>query len=582
MQKSPGNLPEVLENVGERGFPWALDRVFDTFNMLVEIDPDQSWKQILHDASEIIVDFLGAQAATIRLHEPFLDRMIYFGSYRYSEEPIETAERYEDAIGLRVVTGQKSFAVCDIGSDPQYLSSGSEAISFKALIAVPLTIERFLEDQQDIRGSLQIYFREKPKEFDDVEVRVAEMMAQRVSYVLARKRILDMKRVNKKKEWIVEKLFSKVSVDKGVKMKDLFRMMADELADIIRIQSCSLFTVSDDGHSAVLETGYPEAGGYHTVGKVFHLDEHPYLRAAITQSLPMGDFENERVNPGYILIMNPQGSKLVTPELKDFAHNHGINSILYVPLRIGKKVRHLLVFDAVDKRRFFSDEDIEILTFFGKELTQALEIERLDDILHDFKNPAIAIAGFARRVRKMIASEEKNTADMLKYMDVVIHEGMRLQEMAMSLYPVSRPERIDLAKMARDRFRVNREAINEQNLSHISLFRGDMPEGIFVKAPRVALERVFDNLLNNATKAIPDTGGSLTVRVEADERNGWIEITNTGCIDPDSVAKLSTADTKGRGLNIIYRFVRTMGGRVDVIVDESSTTFKVNLPRDNG
>ncbi len=48
----------------------------------------------------------------------------------------------------------------------------------------------------------------------------------------------------------------------------------------------------------------------------------------------------------------------------------------------------------------FTEEEIEIFTFFGKELMKGLRLEKMDDILHDFKNPAIATAGFARRVKK--------------------------------------------------------------------------------------------------------------------------------------------------------------------------------------
>ena len=91
-----------------------------------------------------------------------------------------------------------------------------------------------------------------------------------MSYVIARKRIADLRRVNQKKEWLVEKIFSKISLDRGIKMKDLFRMMLEELQDIIKVQSCSLFAVGDDGKTAALESGWPEEGGYHG-----YIDETP-------------------------------------------------------------------------------------------------------------------------------------------------------------------------------------------------------------------------------------------------------------------------------------------------------------------
>ena len=56
--------------------------------------------------------------------------------------------------------------------------------------------------------------------------------------------------------------------------------------------------------------------------------------------------------------------------------------------------------------RRFTDEEIEIFTFFGKELMKGLRLEKMDDILHDFKNPAIAAAGFAKRIQKILEDGE--------------------------------------------------------------------------------------------------------------------------------------------------------------------------------
>lgn len=578
---SPGkNLPEILARVSHPELPWALECVFATFNEIIRIDPTQSWRKILYDASRILVEFLGAQAASIRLHEPHLNQMVSFGSYHYDESHREAAIPFDESIAGRVVATQRSYQVPDIAASPEYKDKSVLEQGLRSLLTVPLIIPRFMEEGDDIRGAIHIYYGEAPRGFSSVEVATAEIMAQRLSYVIARKRILDLRRVNQKKEWLVEKIFSKLSLDRGIKMKDLFRLMVEELQDIIKIQSCSLFVVGDEGTSAALESGWPEQGGYHTVGKVFRVDEHPYLRAVIWQDHPLGDFENERMYPSYLLIKNPHASYLVTENLRRFASDHDINSILYVPLRIGDRVNYVLVFDAVERRRFFSDEEIEILTFFGKQITQALEIERLDDILHDFKNPAIAIAGFSRRVRRMLEQGVDRREEMLRHLDVVIHEGTRLQEMAMSLYPMARPEEMDLSEVVRGRFLINEEAIREQKRAGIRLDATGLAPGLRVRTWRLALERVLDNLLNNATKAIPPAGGSLAVRAFAQEGMARLEITNSGRIPQEEITRLLSADVAGRGLNIVYRFVHSMGGQVDVQTDESrdTTAFRISLP----
>jgi len=581
MAEKTYTLPDIINRLDHPEFPWAIECVFRTFNELVRIDHNQSWRKILYDGARIIVDFLNARAASIRLHDPHLNQMVSFGSYHYGESNREISIPFEESIAGKVVATQSSQVVEDISASPDYQNKSVVDRGLKSLLAVPLIIPRFVEEgNADIRGTIQVYYGEAPKKFSPVEIMTAELMAQRMSYVIARKRILDLRRVNEKKEWLVEKIFSKLSLDKGIKMKDLFRITMDEFQDIIKVQSCSLFAIADDGETAVIESGWPEQGGYHTIGKAFKLQEHPYLSAAVRQNHPLGDFENERVYPSYLLIKNPQASYLITDNLATFALTHDINSILYVPLRIDDEVRYLLVFDALDKRRFFSDEEIEILIFFGKQLTQALEIERLDEILHDFKNPAIAIAGFARRVKKAIESENFDKESVAKHLDIVIHEGTRLQEMAISLYPMARPEEIDFSELVRERFLINDVAINERKRSGIETNASDLAPGLVVNTWRLPLERVLDNLLNNATKAIPSDGGNLRVRTFKRDGMANLEITNTGCILPEDVAKILTADVSGRGLNIIYRFVRTMDGKIDLDVDSASnsTTFRMSVP----
>jgi signal transduction histidine kinase len=564
-------LSEFLETASSHDAAWALETVMGLFNALIAVDPNQSWKHLVHDAAELIVGFLEAQAATVRLKEPQVGRIVSFGSHPFDWDLGGALLDFEDTISGEVIATLRPRAVEDLGS------AIGKAVPVGAVLSVPFAIERFPEEEADIPGSIQIYFA-RPRTFSPLEIQLAEAMAGRVALVMARKHALDMDRARRKKEWLVENLFSRISVEKRVKMKDLFGIMVEELEDILRIQSCSLFTVAEDSRSAVLETAWPETGGYHTIGQVFALDEHPYLRAAVRQDLPLGDFSYERIYPSYILVKNPAKSRLMTEDLRKFAEVHGIHSFLYVPLRVGDRVRHLLVFDALDMRRFFSAEDIEILTFFGKELTQVLEIERLDDILHDFKNPAIAVAGFARRVRRMIEEGDPRKAEMLRYTDVVIREGMRLQEMAISLYPVTRPELLDLGEVARSRFAINAEAMVEQNISCSTLDDASCEEGVNVCVPRLALERVLDNLLNNASKALPPQNGALRLSVGRKTDTAWVEIANTGRIAPEEEARFASRDTHGRGLNIVQRFVHAMGGSVEVRVEEDRTTFRIRLP----
>jgi hypothetical protein len=56
------------------------------------------------------------------------------------------------------------------------------------------------------------------------------------------------------------------------------------------------------------------------------------------------------------------------------------------------------------------------------------------------------------------------------------------------------------------------------------------------------------------------------------------EIRNTGKISEENMEQIRTGDVKGRGLNIIYRFIQGVHGKIEVFTDDNSTTFRVMIP----
>ena len=91
-------------------------------------------------------------------------------------------------------------------------------------------------------------------------------------------------------------------------MKDLFNSVIPELVDIMKIQRCALFSVTEDRQHVILEAGYPEI--QHGIGQVFSVKEH-YIDAIVNQAEPSGEFENEKISSAYILINNPKESRLL-------------------------------------------------------------------------------------------------------------------------------------------------------------------------------------------------------------------------------------------------------------------------------
>ena len=156
------------------------------------------------------------------------------------------------------------------------------------------------------------------------------------------------------------------------------------------------------------------------------------------------------------------------------------------------------------------------------ELMKAQRMEQLDDTLHDFKNPAIAIAGFARRLKSILAKETplSDNETVRKYLDILVEETGRIQEMALSIHQAGQEPVVNLTEILKKRFEINKEAIKEMLKANVTLEEGPFLDPLLVRCYPIYLERILDNLFNNATKAIPINGGKLSVRSYVDRQFG--------------------------------------------------------------
>jgi len=549
---------------------------------VISIDPTLEWKEILEAAAKKIVQFLHADGASIRIFDPETDRLAAFGSFQYYSETGRVKNiPLDKSVAGKVIRSGRSYLVPNILLEPDYVNKDVvKELGLNSLMSIPIIIPGFLGSDHSIQGSIQIYYRDIDREFDPLEVANGELLARRVSYVLAKKQILDLQRLNIQKEKIVEKIFVKLSHHEGIKMKDVFSMMIPELVNIIQVQSCTLFSVSFDRKHVQIELEYPSDEKIHEICCVYSLQDHPYFNALLHDTGMRGDYAYERITPSYILIKDPLNSSLSNDELKRYASRQNVNSVLLIPLKAMDEINYFLVFYAKDRRQEFTEYEIDLLSFFGKEIMKALRIEKLDDVLHDFKNPGVAIAGFAKRTKKLLENEDLLSVKgkLSEYLDIIIQESVRMQELA--IYPnlEGREREVDLSETLRRRFKINEEALREQKRMNIHLIDDECEPGLRIYCSPFGLERVLDNLLDNATKAIPDEGGELSIKSYRSGDMAAFEIRNTGKIPEENIEQIRKGEVKGRGLNIIYRFIQANHGKLDVFTDDRSTTFRVMLP----
>jgi signal transduction histidine kinase len=571
----------LVEWIKDSLLPDFLDEISGQVDEITEIDPDSSDQEILSLATRHMVDFLDALSASVRIYDPATEQMLSYGSYPPEEKSREPYIPLEGTLAGEVVRTGLHYVVPNILKEDLY--KDKERVQKKgafSVLAVPISLPRLSPHEPQTMGVIQLYYREKDRVFLPLEVKMAELMARRLSFVMARKRILSLYRINEKKEAIVQKIFLKLGTREGVKMKDVFNRVVPELADIISLQSCALFALTEDEEHVFLEAGYPETPGYHGIGKSFSIESEPAFKLVLKLEEYEKESPYEIVAPSYVLINDPLKSSYISQSMKSFARDHNINSILYVPLTVGEGITHFMTFDAVEQRKRYTEGEIEIFVFLGRELMKAQRMERLDDILHDFKNPAIATAGFARRLKRLIENQEtlKESETIRKYTEILLEETSRLQEMALSIYHVGKEQVVNLTSIVMNRFEINKEAIREMLKQNVTIEEGPYHEPLYVQCYPLHVERVLDNLLNNATNAIPIKGGVLSTRTFLENEWACVEITNSGLIPEEERRRLMQGEGRGRGIYITYRILRMLRGQIDITVEKNRTKVTIKLP----
>jgi hypothetical protein len=221
--------------VKEHILPDFLTQFSSQVDEIIDIDPDLSEQEIFARVTKYMVKFLGASSASIRLYDPYTEQLLSWGSYPSEEESRLTYIPLEGSVAGEVVKNDRTYLVPNILQEKLYRDK--EVIKRKgthAVMAVPLAITPFSPQERDTVGVIQFYYPEKNRTWSPLEVQMAELMAHRLSFVIARKKILSMHRVNEKKEAIVRNIFQKLGSQGGVKMTEVFNRVVPELVDIIR------------------------------------------------------------------------------------------------------------------------------------------------------------------------------------------------------------------------------------------------------------------------------------------------------------------------------------------------------------
>lgn len=239
---------------------------------------------------------------------------------------------------------------------------------------------------------------------------------------------------------------------------------------------------------------------------------------------------------------------------------------------------------------------------------QIRQTQRLDSlgvlaggIAHDFNNILMIVMGHAELALKEL-SEESSSRENLREIIKAAHRAADLcrQMLAYAGKAPSNFEQIDLSELIGEMFHLIKTSIPKKTILKLNLSQDVLP----VHVDPGQIRQVVMNLIINASEAIGDTEGTITIRtgvIKCDEyylcktslnkkpapgMYVYLEINDTGCgIEADKKERIFdpfyTTKFTGRGLGLaaVIGIVRAHNGALDVYSEPGKgTTFKVLFP----
>jgi signal transduction histidine kinase len=204
-------------------------------------------------------------------------------------------------------------------------------------------------------------------------------------------------------------------------------------------------------------------------------------------------------------------------------------------------------------------------------------------VAHEIRNPVMTIGGFAQRIKKELASNEK----IWKYVDIIIDETNRLENLVRRIREFAEaqaclltPERPDTVLLGA--LKQMKNIAKGQGVKIVTEVPAELPK-LLIDANQ--LLTALNNLLENALESMP-AGGILTVKASVTDTDLLILVEDTGCgIPREKLASVYdpfvTSKTKGAGLGLtlVHQVVMNHHGEINLTSEiNRGTIVTIRLP----
>jgi two-component system OmpR family sensor kinase len=232
-----------------------------------------------------------------------------------------------------------------------------------------------------------------------------------------------------------------------------------------------------------------------------------------------------------------------------------------------------------------------------KELRQddALRREFVANITHDLRTPLTSLHGYLETL--LLKKEELKPEEQQDYLTIAIKRSNQLGKLVSELFELAKldspdvqvhSESFSLVELIQDIMQKFRLSVDKKKIKLQTNFMEHLP---LVFADIGLVERVFENLIENAIRYTPENG-FITITVVPKEERLMVQVSDTGSgVGPEDIPSLfdrscrlkrerpKDAEGSGLGLTITKRILELHGSGIEVKSEVNvGTTFTFTLP----
>jgi signal transduction histidine kinase len=234
-----------------------------------------------------------------------------------------------------------------------------------------------------------------------------------------------------------------------------------------------------------------------------------------------------------------------------------------------------------------SQQSFQELQVLQTQLVQSEKLASLGQLVggaaHELNNPLTAMLGYS----ELLATTDL-TPEQRSLTEKVSQQAKRIRILVASLLSFAKQtpaakSALDVNTIVATALKLCQPQMRVANVQFISTLAGSLPR---VQGDSNQLLQVFSNIINNATHAMSERGGTLTVITSVEDNLIKIDFSDTGpgMLEPDRVfdpfyTTRPVGQGSGLGLSACYGIVQEHGGKITCRNrQEGGACFVVELP----